>query len=57
MTERIALYELSGLLFWGGFRLCRYEKTWKIYEFASSFGGPFGMVEKTTVAEYEARLP
>ena len=53
MAERIALYELSGQFLWSGFRLCRYDKTWKIYEFASTFAGRSG---KTTTAEYEARL-
>jgi hypothetical protein len=58
VTDRIALYELSGELFWSGFRLCRYDKSWKIYDFTSTFGGPLGgVVGKTTAAEYEARLP
>jgi hypothetical protein len=56
MTDRIALYELSGRHFWSGFRLARYEKTWKIYELESSYGGPIsGGVRKTTVTEYEAQ--
>lgn len=56
MTARIALYELSGQLFWSGFELCRYDKRWKICSLESSFGGPFDVVEKTTAAQYEARL-
>jgi hypothetical protein len=56
VTERIALYELSGRLFWSGFRLCRYGKTWKILEFASTLAGPLDEVGKTTAAEYEARV-
>jgi hypothetical protein len=63
MTERIALYELSGQFFWSGFTLCRYDKTWKIYKFESNYGGPIsggtftgGVVRKTTAAEYEAHL-
>jgi hypothetical protein len=56
MTDRIALYELSGRYFWSGFRLARYDKAWKIHELESSYGGPIGGgVGRTTVAEYEAQ--
>lgn len=57
VTERIALYELSGQYFWGGFMLRRYDKTWKIYEFRAG-GGPSAplLPAKTTIAEYQARL-
>jgi hypothetical protein len=55
-TERVALYDLSGRLFWSGFRLCRYGKAWKILELASTSAGPQGEVGKTTAAEYEARV-
>jgi hypothetical protein len=63
MTQRIALYELSGQLFYSGFQLSRYGKVWKIDTLEATFGGPLtggspagGGVRKTTVAEYEARL-
>jgi hypothetical protein len=58
ITERIALYEFSGRLYWSGFLLCRHGERWKIYEFRSSYGGPLGgeVVRRTTSAEYEARL-
>src|SRR5262249_42234511 len=59
MTDRIALYQLQGQFFWSGFRLCRYDKSWKIWELESTLGGPLsskGAVGKTTVAEYEAHL-
>jgi hypothetical protein len=56
VTERIALYELSGQLFWSGFRLCRYDASWKLYAFKSTFGGPFDVVEKTTAPKYQAGL-
>jgi hypothetical protein len=58
ITERIALYELSGQFFWSGFHLCRYDKSWKICQFGAFYGGPSGGgVRKTTAAEYEAHLP
>ena len=44
ITERIALYELSGQLYWGGFQLCRYHNSWKIYEFGSNLAGPLAFV-------------
>jgi hypothetical protein len=58
VTERIALYELSGQLYWGGFQLSRYDKGWKIYEFGSNFAGPLAsaVVGKTTATEYEGLL-
>jgi hypothetical protein len=57
MTERVALYELSSQFFWSGFQLSRYDKTWKIYQFASFYHGPYrGGMGKTTAAEYEALL-
>ena len=57
MTERIALCDLSGQFFWSSFSLARYDKTWKIYEPGAPFSGLLdGAAEKTTTAEYEARL-
>jgi len=58
MTERVALYELADQLFWSGFQLCRYDKTWKIRQFAAYYAGPpYGTwTTKTTRSEYEARI-
>lgn len=59
MTERLALYELSGQLFWSGFRLCRFDKNWKIVELSAAYGGPRGpdqIASKVTSEAYEAAL-
>src|SRR5688572_7611891 len=57
MTERIALCDFSGQFFGAGFSLARYDKTWKIFEPGAPFSGLLdGAAEKTTAAEYEARL-
>jgi hypothetical protein len=57
ITERVALYKLSDQFFWSGFQLARYNKAWKIFQFASFYAGPPGGDKATTtVAEYEARI-
>jgi hypothetical protein len=55
MTERIALYELSGRFFRSGFQLTRYDQRWTIYTLNSNYVDPV-FVAKTTPAEYAALL-
>lgn len=55
-TERIALFQLDGTYYQGGFTLFRYGNTWRIGQLESIYGG-IGMhghpVRKTTLLDYE----
>ena len=56
-TERIALFQLDGKYYRGGFTLLRYGNTWRIGQLQSIYGD-VGLhdspVRKTTPQEYEA---
>ncbi len=58
MTERIALYDLDGRTFVGGFGLYRYASGWKIFRLYSSLAGvsPTGAAVETTAQEYAGML-
>lgn len=48
VTERVVLYELDGVYYYGGFRVLRYGKDWKIESLVSMYAGtsPFGTLTK-----------
>jgi hypothetical protein len=54
MTERIALFELDGKYYLGGFQLMRYETGWKITGLNSNLAGTSaqGTVTETSLDEY-----
>ena len=58
MTERIALYELDGKTYLGGFVLLRYGEEWRIKSLNSNLAGlsVMGTVEETTPAAYASLL-
>jgi hypothetical protein len=58
MTERIALYELDGRTFVGGFGLYRYASGWKICRLYSNLAGlsAMGAAAETTTQQYEGML-
>jgi hypothetical protein len=58
MTERIALYELDGKTYLGGFGLLRYGDGWKILRLNSNLAGlsAMGTVEEITIDEYASLL-
>jgi hypothetical protein len=58
MTERIALYELDGQTFVGGFGLYRYESGWKIFKLNSTLAGTSatGAAMSATLEDYEGML-
>ena len=57
-TERLVLFRLDGELYYSGFHLLKYKKSWKIDDFYSALTGtsPLGNAEKIDVFSYKGLI-
>ena len=55
-TERIVLYKLGEIYYWGGMHLVRFGKDWKIDSLGSAYANnpALGNLEKTTSEQFDA---